>query len=125
MNRRTLPELREYVERCRVDGELVELDPVTARSLVDATGAVLLWGRIVTGELAGDDEALDRMAVALEVARARFVDPFVEPSTPPAALPAVGPSDRLRLDAELAELRARLRAVLPAWRRSWRRRRSS
>lgn len=114
MKRYTLDELRELAERCRVNEADVVLDPITVRSLVDATEALIAWGdHVVRCSQAGDPQIVsDEIAVAVEVARARFVDEW---DAPPGYDPAMHErarqlarreSERDELDDALAELDA-------------------
>lgn len=153
MIRVTLDELRWRADAARQADEVVEVDAVTLRSLVEATEALIQVGPVVAaareyvgGELLDDATVVDdgtalrplwlglqrvgEVDVFAEVTRARFVDEHVEPTLDTSLQSrrverGLGPSDRERLDAELLALRTGVRGMLAEWRRRWRARVSS
>lgn len=105
MKRRTLDELRGELELARIAGTDVDVDPVTLRSLIEATEALLEYGGTLVelGQLFEPprEQPAEGLALAVEVARARFVDEW-----PDAPAPAETARARDELDAALAELDA-------------------
>lgn len=93
IRRRPWPPLEpELLERA----QLVEVDPVTLRSLVDAAAALVEWDALAEGPIEPLDDYVDRVEAvrtAAAIARARFVDEHVEPARPPAPPLEPGPVD--------------------------------